>query len=186
MAVVVAPYSQNHFQSLPSLNGARDRFLKLNGDRLVEDLFTKFFVDNGMDRTFGLAMPHRHFDILPGQMMVSYNGTSTPWNASLGPGMHEPQPAVWNFSAFGDLVPIEFDYSKGRKVEMGEKERASVANFKILLEEQNLRDVFGLCAYPGDDFEGTCEITIGSANINLKPKDVSHTFMELNQATKFL
>ncbi|KAF2844423.1 hypothetical protein T440DRAFT_327514 [Plenodomus tracheiphilus IPT5] len=171
MAVAIAPYSQNHFQSLPSLNDARDKFLELDGDGLVKNVFHDFFINNGMERTFGLAMPHRHFDILPGQVMVNYNGTSTAWNATPGEGMDKPQPASWSFSSTGELLPIEFSYSKGHKVEIGEKETAFVADFKRLLDEKNLTKMFGLCEYPGDDFEGTCEITMGSANINLKPKD---------------
>ena len=183
MAAAVAGYSHDHFHSLPDLNSARDNFLKLNGPKLVEDVFKDFFIANGMDRTFGLAMPHRHFDILPGQMIVNYNGTSTAWNASPGEGMDEPQPAIWSFSSSGELVPHEFRYSKGHKFEMGEKERAFVAKFKRLLDEKNVAGMFGLCEYPGDDFEGTCEITMFSANINLKPKDVRQSSTELASAT---
>lgn len=86
MAAAVAGYSHDHFHSLPDLNSARDNFLQLNGPKLVEDVFKDFFIANDMDRTFGLAMPHRHFDILPGQKIVNYNGTSTAWNASPGEG----------------------------------------------------------------------------------------------------
>lgn len=172
MAVAIAPYSRNHFQSLPNLNAARDDFLKLDGDKLVKDVFHEFFVNNGMDRTFRLAMLHRHFDILHGQVMVNYNGTSTAWNATPGDGMDKPQPTIWSFSSAGKFLPLEFSYSKGHKFEFGEKETAFVADFKRLLDENNVMEMFGLCEYPGDDFEGTCEITMGSANINLKPKDV--------------
>jgi len=38
----------------------------------------------------------------------------------------------------------------------------------------------------GDDFEGTCEITMGSANINLKPKDVRQSSTELASTTNFV
>lgn len=69
-------------------------------------------------------------------------------------------------------MPIEFNYSKGHKVLIGGKERAFVADFKRLLNKKNFAEMFGLCEYLGDDFEGTCKITMGSANINLKPKDV--------------
>jgi hypothetical protein len=77
MAAAIAGYSHDHFLSLPNLNSTRDNFLKLNGDKLVEDVFKDFFITNSIDRTFGLAMPHRHFDIIPGQIIVNYNSTST-------------------------------------------------------------------------------------------------------------
>ncbi|KAL5351012.1 hypothetical protein ACLOAV_004586 [Pseudogymnoascus australis] len=171
MAAAVASYSHHHFQNLPDLTSARDHFLKSNGPDLVKDVLPDFFIAHGMDRTFGAAMPHRHFNIRPGEVMVSYNGTSTAWNVSPGEGMDKPQPAIWSFSSSGDLVPHEFKYSKGHRFEMGEKERAFVADFKRLLDENNVAGVFGLCEYPGDDFEGTCEISTASANINLTPKD---------------
>ena len=49
-----------------------------------------------------------------------------------------------------------------------------MADFKRLLDSLEIPDLFGLCRYPGDDFEGLSEITRGKANINLKPADVSH------------
>jgi len=171
MATAIASYSHNHFQSLPNLNSARDNFRQLDGYKLVMEVFKDFFITNGIENTFGLSLPHRHFDILPGQLMVDYNGTSTAWNANPSKGMDEPQPVTWSFSSSGALLPYEFKYSKGYKFEMGEEELAFVAKFKCLLDEHNLAGTFGLIAYPGDDFEGTCEITMGSANINLKPKD---------------
>jgi hypothetical protein len=184
MAVGIGDYSHDHFKNLPNLNDARDNFLKVNGEKLVGNIFKDFFVENSMGRTFGLAMPHRHFDIPPGHLMVNYNGTSTAWIVPSGEGMDEPQPTSWSFSPAGNLLPTEFSYSKGHKVQMGEKEITFVTKFKQLLDEKNLTEMFGLCEYPGDDFEGTCEITMGSANINLKPKDVRHPPFERHPLTQ--
>ncbi|KAK5651099.1 hypothetical protein OQA88_13281 [Cercophora sp. LCS_1] len=60
---VVAPYSHDHFQSLPMMGDARDRFLASDGEALVANFIKPFFVAKGMDRTLGLAMMHRHFDL---------------------------------------------------------------------------------------------------------------------------
>jgi hypothetical protein len=169
MAVAV-DYSSNHFDSLPSLDDALQNFRTLDIDAVMSSV-KGLFVESGMERTFGLVMLHRHFDIGPEQKMVNYNGTSTPWDAIYGEGMDEPQPITWSFSS-GVLLPIEFGYSKGHKVKMGEKELAFVTGFGRLLDGMNLTSTFGLCEYPGDEFGGTCEITIGKTNINLMPKDV--------------
>lgn len=176
MAVVIAPYSHDHFQSLPDLSVARNTFAQLDGKLLVDEVFRPFFIQCGMDRTFKLAMQHRHFDILPRQKMVSYNNTTTAWDATPGEGMDEPQPTIWSFSSDGSLAPTEFKYSKGHQFVFGEKELDFVDQFKKLLDQEGLTSLFGLCEYPGDDFEGTCEITNGHANINLKPKDVCIQF----------
>lgn len=76
----VGEYSVEHFQSLPSLENARAKFNKLEGNDLVKEVFRKVFIDQGMERKFGLAMLHRHFDLEPGEMLVDYEGTSVPWS----------------------------------------------------------------------------------------------------------
>jgi len=45
------------------------------------------------------------------------------------------------------------------------------ANFSKALEEAGAQTIFGLCSYPGDDFEGRVETTVGRANVNLKPSE---------------
>ncbi len=107
-------------------------------------------------------MTHRHFDI-------NYNGTSTAWDATPGEGMDEPQPAVWSFSSSGELVPDEFRYAKGHKFEMGEEERAFVAEFKRLLDGQNLAEMFLACA-------STREMTLRAHSSD--DVDFRHCFLE--------
>nr|QOD95034.1 HhpV [Paecilomyces variotii] len=167
----IGEYSVDHFQNLPSLEIARTNFMKLNGDDLVKDVFKKFFIEQGMDRTFGLAMLHRHFDLEPGEMLVDYEGTSVPWNAGHVSGMKPPQPAIWAVSSDGEFKPTEFYFSEGEGLTIGEEELRFMKRFQELLHEHKVTQSFGLCRYPGDDFNGLCEITHGRANINLKPND---------------
>lgn len=172
MGITVAPFSHEHFQSLPPLNAAVENYHNLDGPKLVQGVFKEFFVKHGMEYTFGLALPHRHFDLKPGTRLVSYNGVSTPWPTEPGIGMQEPSPSNWSFSADGKLFPTEFRYAKGHTFHMGEREEAFVAEFKAELDRLGLGQLFGLCEYPGNDFEGSFEITRGNSNINLEPKDV--------------
>ncbi|GMG10430.1 unnamed protein product [Aspergillus oryzae] len=168
----IGEYSVDHFQTLPSLEVARTNFVKLNGDDLVKDVFKKFFVEQGMDRTFGLAMLHRHFDLEPGEMLVDYQGKSVPWSAGHVSGMKPPQPAIWAVSSDGAFKQTEFYFSEEKGLTIGEKELRFMKRFQELLREHKVTQSFGLCRYPGDDFNGLCEITHGRANINLKPNDV--------------
>ncbi|KAJ5414892.1 hypothetical protein N7509_000226 [Penicillium cosmopolitanum] len=168
----VGEYSVEHFHTLPSLEVARANFAKLNGDELVKNVFKEFFIEQGMDRTFGLAMLHRHFDLEPDEMLVDYEGTSIPWNAAHVSGMNSPEPAIWAISSDGDFKPTEFYFSADRSLAMGEEELRFMKRFQVLLHEHKATQSFGLCRYPGDDFNGLCEVTHGRANINLKPSDV--------------
>ncbi|CEJ81040.1 hypothetical protein VHEMI01192 [[Torrubiella] hemipterigena] len=170
MAEVLAPYSHEHFQSLPTVKDAHDSFILLDGQNHVE-WFKDFFVKYGMERRFGLAMMHRHFDLAPGERLVEYLGTSTPWSGS-SVGMNEPQPSMWAFDEDGLLRPTEYHYSAIIVDGFDQKELEFLAKLKPELDMRGLANLFGVARYPGDNFRGSCEFTQGRANINLQPKDV--------------
>lgn len=171
MAAAVATYSHDHFQSLSSIKDAHERFVNVGGQDHVERL-KEFFVQWDMDRRFGLAMMHRHFDMERHEKLVEYNGTSTPWPRAYG--MKEPQPAMWSFDDKGLLRPTKFYYSETEDGSFTKKDLDFIAKLKAELSLRRLDNVFGLARYPGDNFDGSCEFTQGRANINLQPKDVNH------------
>lgn len=161
-----------HFQALPTLERARARFKEINGEELVKDVFRQLFLKHGMDRKFGLVILHRHFDLGVGEKLVEYNGTSSPWPTAPTNGVEEPRPSVWSKALDGQFRPTEFRYSCDDRAGMSEEELSFMEEFDKLLQDIRASDVFGLCDYPGDGFRGSCEITVGRANINLKPADV--------------
>jgi len=119
---------------------------------------------------------HRHFDLSAGEMLVEYNDTSTPWPLEGIDGMKPPHPSIWSRSLDGSFRPVEFRYSNHIEGgDIGEKEVPFMEEFHKLLQQHGAPDVFGLC--PGDDFDGTCEITQGRANINLAPADVGLSYI---------
>lgn len=124
-----------------------------------------------MDRRFGLAMLHRHFDLGRNEKLVEYGGTSTP--SQNIPGMKQPQPSIWGFDKDMQLKPTEFHYSEEEDAPLAEEECRFAVEFQRELEKFDLTQYLGLSRYPEDDFEGPCEITQGNANVNLKPIDVS-------------
>lgn len=165
-------YSSEHFQNLPTLESAKSDFLvKAQGEEVVKNIIKKFFVEREMDRTFGVAMMHRHFHLENDEKLVEYRGTSTPWLSSI-PGMKEPQPCIWAFDRDGTLRPTEFRYSQIEDAPFSEEAIRFIADFKELLDKLKLTGSLGLARYPGDDFKGSCEITHGRSNINLTPEDV--------------
>ncbi|OAQ98534.1 hypothetical protein LLEC1_02773 [Akanthomyces lecanii] len=169
MTEILAPYSHEHFHSLPTVKDAHDAFKVLDGQSHVE-WFKNFFVEHGMERKFGLAMMHRHFDMDPSEKLVEYLGTSTPWAGSVA-GMREPQPCMWAFDSQGLLRPTEYRYSTMTDGTFEGNELEFAAKLKAELASRGLFHLFGLARYPGDNFAGSCEFTQGRANINLHPKD---------------
>ncbi|CAK7271225.1 hypothetical protein SEPCBS57363_004506 [Sporothrix epigloea] len=119
-AAVLALYSHDHFQSLPTLEEAKQTFLSdAKGEALVKAFFKEIFVEEGMERTFGLAMLHRHFDLGADEKLVEYQGTSTPWKA-VAPEMKEPQSSIWAFDG-ETLKPTEFFYSEKEDTPLSEE-----------------------------------------------------------------
>lgn len=134
-----------------------------------------------MDRTYGLMLLHRHFDINSDEKLVEYRGTTVPWQK------HElyqaVSPTTWLVCSDGTIRPYEFAYAPHNDIETTEpdpEKSPELAKFLLafqdLLHKHNLVNVFGLCCYPGDDFPGRTEITRGRANINLLPTDVRILF----------
>jgi hypothetical protein len=87
-----------------------------------------------------------------------------------------PKAHISGFNHEGNLVPTEFKYTKEECLQIGPRELAFGAALKHFLEALNAQHVFGICQYPGDDFQGTCEITKDKANTNLDPNDVCKSF----------
>ncbi|KAF3481525.1 uncharacterized protein GIQ15_04284 [Arthroderma uncinatum] len=170
--MLVGDYMPGHFQALPTLEAARAKFRAINGDELVKGVFRPFFVDGGMEKRLGLTILHRHFDLNADERLVDYNGTSLPWPAAPTQGIEEPYASIWSKAADGTFRPTEYRYSQNHKAAaIGPAELSFMEEFDKLLQHHDASDLFGLCLYPGDDFEGSCEITVGRANINLKPAD---------------
>ncbi|KAF2276696.1 uncharacterized protein EI97DRAFT_318852 [Westerdykella ornata] len=121
-AASVASYFSDHLQRLPMLQDARDGFLKVAGDMLVADVLKDFFVNAGMDRTFGLSIAHPPLrsdaQSKAGRVQRYLNPL---WTAGIS-GMREPQP--WAFDDDELLKPTEFRYAEKQDAPWTKKELA--------------------------------------------------------------
>jgi len=169
-------YDPETYQRLPSISDAVVKFDSIDGDSLISTTVQALFLSHKMDRTFGLILLHRHFDLDENERLVEYGGTSVPWRLSKSSG--NIRPSNWLLTADGAIRPYEFYYASVRD-EATEPDLANTAQqaffnaFKDLLRKYNTEGLWGLCRYPGDDFPGRVEVTEGRANINLRPEDVS-------------
>lgn len=164
----LAEYAHEHFQSLPTIGQAGAQYISIGGPNLVHGLFRKFFIDHGMDSTFGLCLMHRHADLEESEKLVHYHETASPWKDLTDLPI---KPVMWSMAVDGSMRPTEFQYSSRAEDFLDEKKVTFMEEFSTLVKEHNI-SVFGLVEYPGDDFETTCEITQGRTNINLLHADV--------------
>jgi hypothetical protein len=168
-------YEPDIFVALPGLASAGVMFRALGAEALVASEFRNLFLEHEMDRTYGLILLHRHFDLKDSERLVEYRGTSVPWQHD---ELYENVvPSTWLICHDGAIRPYEFTYAPHRvdaDPDPKSPERARFLQaFQRLLQKHNAIGLLGLCRYPGDDFSGRIEITRGRANINLLPRDVS-------------
>lgn len=169
-------YDPNTYQSLPAISDAVARLDTINGENLVATSIRQLFLDHKMDRTYGLILLHRHFDLDESERLVEYGGTSVPWR--LSKISKNIRASNWLVSTDGTVRPYEFCYFPiGDEAMEPDLSNANQVTFLVaftdLLSKHNAEGLWGLCRYPGDDFTGRVEVTEGRANINLKPEDVS-------------
>ncbi|KAL2071340.1 hypothetical protein VTL71DRAFT_12575 [Oculimacula yallundae] len=167
-------YDPETYQRLPSISDAVANFDRIDGDSLIATTVRELFLSHKMDRTFGLILLHRHFDLDETERLVDYGGTAVPWRLSKASG--NIRPSTWLLTADGGIRPYEFYYTSVRD-EATEPDLANADQLaffdalKTLLRKYNAEGLWGLCRYPGDDFPGRVEVTEGRANINLMPED---------------
>ncbi|KAF2684436.1 hypothetical protein K458DRAFT_388906 [Lentithecium fluviatile CBS 122367] len=160
------------YDNLPMLPDAGQMFEAKHGKELINE-FRSLFSQHETDRVFGVVLNHRHFNMSPNERLVEYAGTSVPW----GQMLDKTRPSSWFISENDDCLPYEFSYSPDENADDEDslpdnpKYSAFIKSFNQILREKDALGLFGLCRYPGDDFEGRVEITEGRANINFHPKD---------------
>jgi hypothetical protein len=171
------PYDPEAFNKLPSISDAVTKFDAIDGDSLVSTSFRELFLRYNMDRTFGLILLHRHFELDQNERLVSYGDTSVPWR--LSKISKNITPSNWLLSGDGAIQPYEFCYTPAMDEATGPNlansdQHAFFGALIRLLRKHKAESLWGLCKYPGDDFPGRVEVTEGRANINLRPEDVSN------------
>lgn len=72
-------YDHDIFHSLRSIAMARAHFKSIGAERLIGSEFKNLFCEYKMDRTYGLMLLHRHFNINSDERLVEYGGTTVPW-----------------------------------------------------------------------------------------------------------
>ncbi|KAI9769972.1 MAG: hypothetical protein M1840_003683 [Geoglossum simile] len=97
------------FNKLPSISDAVAKFDAIDGDSLVSTSFRELFLRYNMDRTFGLILLHRHFELDQNERLVSYGDTSVPWR--LSKISKNITPSNWLLSGDGAFRPYEFRYT---------------------------------------------------------------------------
>lgn len=170
MAVSVAQYSVDEFNSLYDYGDVLPKFDELDGTALAHRPMKDLFRRHGVEKVFGLSLLHKHGDLEPYERLTDIRGTSSPLLISSG------SPSIWRCKSEDgnlELLPLEFSFETHDVDWKDAKIQKFLVEFSQLLRDLGAEKILGLCVYPGDDYPGRLEITIGRSNVNLTPDEVS-------------
>lgn len=179
--MIVAPYSSDTFNTLPSLRDARELFKDRHGEDAVQHLLD-LIEQQGMEQKFGVILLHRHFDLQKNEALVDTNGTSSSWSidetldaTTFKKYNGEIIPHSWMFQDGGQLAPYEFAFSPTLSrdddtPDFDMKDIQFLDEFSHLVQLLGMKDVFGLCSMRGRT-QKTMEVTEGGANVTFPLKD---------------
>ena len=179
--MIVAPYSSDTFNTLPSLGHARELFKDRQGEDAVQHLLD-LIEQQGMKQKFGVILLHRHFDLQKNEALVDTNGTSTSWRIDETPDATsfkkyngEIIPHSWMIQDDGQLAPYEFAFSPtlsrdGDTSDFDMTDIQFLDEFSHLVQVLGMKDVFGLCSMRGRT-QKTMEVTERGANVTFPVED---------------
>ncbi|KAJ4318010.1 hypothetical protein N0V84_007064 [Fusarium piperis] len=140
---LVEHYGPVAFNSTPELlPQALRNHANAGGNDWVNETFGPLFRKHGVDNLLGLALLHHHFTLEEGELLTD----------------------VREFSMDGD----ESTVNHPNWAEL----RQFLEELSTVFVDRGVGKTYGLVRYPGDDFPGRVEMTVGRANVNLTPKQV--------------
>lgn len=191
MAVVLANYHHESFNSLSPFEVAGPGFDKVNGSDIIANIMTPLFRKHEVERILGLQLLHHHFKLQPEERLVDFNGTSIP----IAPGINQLSnftASVWGIKCANnkiELFPVEFALNSGDSTldtsspwsesnfdEFIRAKKQFFIEYTQLVKNLGIEGLFGFARYPGDGYPGRVEITVGRAHVNLTPTQVGNNF----------
>jgi hypothetical protein len=173
------------------LPDALQKHEEAGGNEWVHETLGTLFQKYGVEKVLGIGLLHHHFPLEDDEYLTEVRGTSTAWKSQTG-----TRPSVWSLDAKGkSLRPLEFamddDHGSVAYPDWeSEKMQKFLSELSDLILYLGVNGTYGLVRYPGDDFPGRVEMTVGRANVNLTPtqvcKHILHTWTDTNlkQAAK--
>jgi hypothetical protein len=108
----------------------------------LRDIFRKYRVE----KTLGLSLVHRHFDLSFGERLVEYENVAAPWVLDdVDPQLHQYlQPKSWAF-VDDQLYPYEYSFNPAEpRSNTNEPDARFLAEFHAILKAHRLEKTLGL------------------------------------------
>jgi len=170
-------FNPDTYASLLKVSESADLFAQKGAEKALVDC-GKVFFNHSLQKTHGLVLLHRHFDLSPGEFMVEYRGTATPWplDAHLPIGA-AIRPTTWAVTD-GAMKPYEFEFIPGAE-DIGDHrdtiDPKFVQELHDLLDERDLLSIFGVVKLPSgaDMIRDAYEITVGRSSVTFPGGDMN-------------
>jgi hypothetical protein len=178
MAICLSPHTADIFNAIPLLPDALQKHKEAGGNKWIHETLGTLFQKHGVEKILGIGLLHHHFSLEDDEYLTEVRGTSTAWKSQTG-----TRPSVWSFDAKEKgLRPLEFAMEDDHgSVTYPDWDSAQMQKFLMELSDLILylgvNGTYGLVRYPGDDFPGRVEMTVGRANVNLTTTQVCDTML---------
>ncbi|KAH7019807.1 hypothetical protein EDB80DRAFT_820410 [Ilyonectria destructans] len=165
-----AAYIPEAYNSLPGLKSASQRLQDNGGESIITGPIRDIFLRHKVNKIYGVALLHKHFQIQPTERLVDIRNVSSPWETG---GDTDPVLKKYNGVIVprslrflnGDLLPYEFDFSAEKS--STESNAEFLQQLSAFFHQNGLDQVLGLRLLESRDPDVSVEVTEGTSNIML-------------------
>lgn len=176
---ISSPYSVERYNTLPTFEEAEQIFIERNGLELINNKIAPLIANHNLKSKIAVELLCRSFALRPGEKLVHFNHTATPWTAQAQSELFHlrVREEAWLLTD-GRWMPYEFAYDRPScqtidGLAEDDTIRHFLSEFAALLTAGGLENVLALRAAPEHPFEGFVEVTQGRVILYFRPSDVS-------------
>ncbi|CAG8902822.1 unnamed protein product [Penicillium egyptiacum] len=174
------------FHSIFSLHDADRQFRERNGVSFVETKLKSLILQHGVEKIFGVALVHRHFDLEEGTILVEKDMVTAPWRSDNSFAKHGGKiiPTSW-FCREGNVFPYEFGFVPYSKTDPPRLEEYAsfVEAFFDTVNLYELGDSVGIRRLSGNESTGMLECTEGKVNIMFSSNEIPVEYLRSGTET---
>lgn len=115
MPISISTYSGDDYNSLPELRAAQADFESKTGKRFVYEVLRPLLFKHYMQKYFGVALLHKHFDLDKDEQLVEINDVASAWKVKTDTRdlARFVVPSTWKIKQGkngANFTPIEFEF----------------------------------------------------------------------------
>ncbi|KAI1629693.1 hypothetical protein EDD37DRAFT_604573 [Exophiala viscosa] len=179
-------YSHETYMSIRPLYDAHEEFTSKSGHDFIDTVAKPLLYTHSTNKTFGITLIYRPFDLKPTQKLVTFRDASMPWDV---PDYDDEDAQLPTLKTRKRMLAVDPEWLDGRISYMSYEHQAFalptlkaneehpslnaftdfLAEFGRAVQQAGLENVIGLFSRPSSDFQGGLERVEGGAVVLYPP-----------------